>query len=117
MMIGIGLGQEDWGEGGYGVPGTPMVVGGGGGGANYMPLLQDITRITGSIASNVLSPPIYRTATTPSGSLTEIRSPSGLINYPGGGAGPTSVPVAGVSVTTMLLLGVAAMALLVMAKR
>jgi hypothetical protein len=95
-----------------GVPTTP----GGGGNFNWGPWLQDLTRITGSIASNVLSPPVYRTQTTPSGSLTEIRTGGG-INYPGG-LGPTKSGTGlGLDTGTLLLLGVGVIGLFMMSRR
>lgn len=97
---------------------APMTSGGGGnfwsgGGSAW---LQDLTRITGSIASSVLTPPTYRSSTTPSGSITEIRT-GGSINYPGG-QGPTKSGTGmGLDTGTLLLLGVGIVGLFIMSRR
>ena len=131
-----GRGMGDLGQAGdFYIPGVPDAswVGSGAGGGGYTPAvapsspgfwgsggaawLQDLTRITGSIASNVLSPPTFRSTTSPSGSLTEIRAGGG-INYPSAGGGPTKSGTGiGLDTTTMLLLGLAAMALFAMSRR
>lgn len=79
-----------------GIPAAPVPF-------NWEPFMTTLARGTMSIASSVLTPPTYQTITSPSGSMTTIRTGGGL-NYPPQGPLQGSLGL-GISTDTLLLLG------------